>query len=634
MKRNLSVPLGLATVLLTSLLATPAFACGGFFCNLQDPINQAAERVLYIAQGGKITVHIQIAYQGPPAGFSWVLPLQKKPEVGIGSDSVFTALEQRTSPQFVLEMQGDEKCQFNQCPLAMASAGGVDSNAESSKGVTVLEQKAVGPYLSTVLAGDTGQAVRDWLDGNGYGQPKETAAILDVYAKKKFVFLALKLLADKDVKDLAPVVVSMDEPNPCLPIRLTKIAAEPDMPIVLWMLGDHRAIPKNFLHVTVNDATIDWMSGGNNYWTVVSKAVDQASGHAFTTEFAGKAEILQGAFVTGQWDTSVLKGKKDRAQFLTTMFQQGFPRTRQVQYVIQKHIPKPDEFKSVSDQMFYTACIQQECGWEGQPGKFKCSDECAKIKAAMTAVPFDPEAMAKDLEEGVVKPLKEVQAAADGRPYLTRMFTLVSPDEMDKDPIFAWNPDLPTVDRVRKAKAKPVCPAGSKTATQAQLTFANGTTLLVDVPKEQTNCFGLGGPALPGGGFGSSAPPPKGKLVEKGGQPAYEVAVLDESGPPYIVDPLFAEKVDAQLNLAEVGKPSLTDEFKKGLGKSTWDPKKVGVIDTSKPPSTATTSSGSSSSGSSSGDSGCSAVPVAGLGGLTLLPLAGIALAFARRRRS
>ena len=40
--------------------------------------------------------------------------------------------------------------------------------------------------------------------------------------------------------------------------------------------------------------------------------------------------------------------------------------------------------------------------------------------------------------------------------YLTRLLTIVSPEEMTKDPIFAFNPDLPDVSNQHTAKIAPV----------------------------------------------------------------------------------------------------------------------------------------------------------------------------------
>lgn len=606
-----AVALTATFALLELATAAPAWACGGFFCNLQDPINQAAERVLYIAKNNAITAHIQIQYSGPPAGFSWVLPLQKQPKLGVGSDSIFSALENHTKPTFYLEQQHDEKCHFQQCALLQAGSVGLPNagTKDSGGGVTVLAVEAVGPYDTVVLQGDTGEAVQTWLSSNGFVQPASTKPLLDLYAKKKFVFLALKLQGSKDTKDLQPIVVTLDEPSPCLPIRLTSVAAEPDMPIILWLLGKHRAIPKNFLHVQINDKTIDWMTGGANYWTVVSKAADQGSGHAFVTEYAGKSSILQGAFAGKQWDAAKFATLTEPGSFLMAMISQGIPRTSQLQTLIRKYIPKPKSLESKTDQEFYS-CIQSECGWSGKPGKFKCDPACESIKEATAGQAFDGKAFADAIDQGVIKPLTEVQGDFDAQPYLTRLFTLVSPSEMDKDPIFAWNPDLPEVARERKAKAKPICTDGTANATKAELQFADGGTLTVDVPKEQrTGCFGPG--------LSAASKDQKGPLVAAGGQPARVVEVLDESGGAYVVDPRVADKVDAELNKAVPGQPSLSDMFKKSLPPVTWNPNLTGTVPGmpakggtgADAGGTATTPAAKPAATTPAGNSGCNATP-------------------------
>jgi hypothetical protein len=82
--------------------------------------------------------------------------------------------------------------------------------------------------------------------------------------------------------------------NPMIPIKLTAIAAEPNMGVLVWILGKERAIPENYLHVEINEAAIDWHNFGSNYDQVVINAADEAEGQAFTTEYAGKSGIMAG----------------------------------------------------------------------------------------------------------------------------------------------------------------------------------------------------------------------------------------------------------------------------------------------------------------------------------------------------
>lgn len=602
---------------MTLWLPAQASACGGFFCNLQNPIDQAAERILYITSGSKVTAHIQIRYDGPAAAFSWVLPLSAVPKLGIGSDSVFTVLEQLTKPQYYLQQQYDDpKCHFNQCMYAAMDSGsrpGGTGTKNAEGGVQVLLHEAVGPYDTVVIKGTTGKEVRDWLDKNGYGQPKGSDVLLDAYAQKNFVFLALKLQQDKLAGDLQPIVITVDEVSPCLPIRLTGIAAKPDMPIVAWILGDHRAIPKNYLHVQLNEKTIDWFTGGGNYMTVASKAVDQASGHAFLTEFAGKSSIFQNQFAQPQWDVKKLEGFTDPGEFLNAALSQNLPRTSQLQDLLRKFIPKPEAYKAKSDQEFY-GCLQQQCG---KAGGYPCDPVCAAIKADVAKQAFDAKGLAAAIQSELVLPLNEVQTSFDTHPYLTRLFTLVSPEEMTKDPIFAFNADLPDVSNQHTTKGFPVCPAGSDKATHAKLVFADASTLTLPLPKSFLDgCFGYSGG--PGGfpGSGGTAAEQKGDIVTAGGQPARSIEVLDESGQPLVIDQSVADQVDAQLANAEVGKPSLPSEFKSTLPPVTWKPDAPSV---------------GQAAGNAPASSGCTAGRTASAGWPLLL--AAFALVFGWRMR-
>ena len=549
----------LTTALALSLACLPsaAFACGGFFCNLQQPVDQAAERILYIAGKNQITAHIQIKYDGPSQAFSWVLPLQKLPSIVLSSDSVFTALDQVTAPRFTLNIDNsDPNCQIDSCKYAMANGeGDTGTSGQGGPGsVQVLLQEAIGPYDAVVIQGDTGSNVVQWLNKNSYGQPPGAAKLLDLYAQQKFVFLALKLQPNKSSKDLLPVAVTLAEPSPCLPLRLTAIAAKADMPVVAWVLGDSRAIPKNFLHVELNEATIDWFSGGGNYQTVVSKAVDLASGHAFTTEFAGPTAKLPIQFAESTWDATKLAGDTDPSKFLADAFAQNLPRTRQMQFLIQTYIPKPDAFKDKTDAEFYN-CVQSTCG----PSSYACDATCAAIKAAVAQQPFDSKAFSAAIQAGIIDPLFLVQKAYDSSSYLTRLYTLVSPEEMTKDPTFAFNPDLPTVSNNHVATLKPVCggSSGAKTvATQGTITYADGSKVSLSLPSDFSSCGGLYvGP----GGFGaaSDATTGKGAVVSAGGLPAKRVQVMEESGKPIDIDLSHADQADALLNNAQVGKTTL-----------------------------------------------------------------------------
>jgi len=66
------VVVGALALATNAIWASPAQACGGFFCSQAQPVNQAAERIIFSQNGdGTVTAVIQILYQGPSEHFSW-----------------------------------------------------------------------------------------------------------------------------------------------------------------------------------------------------------------------------------------------------------------------------------------------------------------------------------------------------------------------------------------------------------------------------------------------------------------------------------------------------------------------------------------------------------------------------------
>ncbi len=614
-----------ALLCLGLLVALPAWACGGFFCFTQ-PVDQSAERILYVHEAGKITLHVQISYKGDDQNFSWVLPLSKAPEktpdgkdIAVGSDTIFQILEKTTSPSFQLNWQGNGTCSAPIC--AYASAGGGPPNTDGGGGVKVLAQDSVGPYDYALLQGTSGADIVNWLNDNKFVQPASTVPLIQGYAQKSYVFLALKLKKDKGTGDLVPVSLTVAEDSPCLPIRLTALATQPDMPIAAWVIDKARAIPKNYLHVELNEAAVDWFTGGGNYKTVVSKAVDQGSGHAFLTELAQKTADLPIQFALPGWDVNKLAGLTDPAKFLAAMFEMQLPGTVQMQNLIKKYIKKPDAFAATADQEFY-GCIQSYNAAQPDSG-------CKAYVDAAIAAGFDAVAFAKDLDQLVIKPLKTLDTQYKAAGWITRLYTTLSAEEMTKDPIFATNPNLPAVANQHTADAMPICEAGQTIASSAKITFADGFELTLPITKEQQqgcmNYPGFGGPV----GLGSGTGP----LVPGGGQPLAKLQVLDESGAPLAIDQSAADQVDAELNNAKLGQPSLSEAFKAKLPKVIWNPhSSAAPITTGADATGGSDTSASTSAPAGSSSSGCTTGNVSHPGALVSMLAA--AAWFVRRRRA
>jgi hypothetical protein len=270
-----------AALLLGSWLgAAPVAACGGFFCTTV-PVDQSAERIIFQMDPGKVTTWVQINYVGAAEDFAWVLPMPTVPEIATAQSSTFRDLDRLTAPVFIAPQP--PPCLRRPMPLAAPA-----SAARAGEGVNVLASGEVGPFGYHVVASPDPQELVTWLRDNGYRIEPEMEPLVKVYTDEGMVFLAMKLKQGQNASDIVPVKLTYSASLPSIPIRLTAVAATIDMPVMVWVFANGQAKPVNYVPITVADSEIGFTPfGRNNYRQVLSRALDQAGGRAFITEFAG-----------------------------------------------------------------------------------------------------------------------------------------------------------------------------------------------------------------------------------------------------------------------------------------------------------------------------------------------------------
>ena len=419
-----------------SLAPAAALACGGLFCNTTQPVNQSAERILFSRDGQTMNMHVRISYQGPPTEFGWLLPVPPDVETALSSEQLFAALDQQAGPIFNLVQDFDDSCVQARAVPGNAAFDGAEADAgaqdPSPPSVQVLSREAIGPYDRVILDADNVTVLRDWLDSEGFAIPAEVDATLTPYIEIGSVFVAVKLLPGTDSGDIAPLRLRFTSDTPAIPIVPTRVAANPDMGVIVHVLDGDRAIPKNYAHVQINEAAIDWLGAGQNYADVVSAAADEAAGgKAWATDYAGASDIVAGMF--DPFPAEVIEGVKT-AETLGDL-QRWLPFTdADVQRVLAGYFEVPE---GVAANQF-----------------FSCPDCFGNVDWSQAV---DGQALAAELAAEVNAPREELKALFASHDYLTRLFTTMSPAEMDQDPIFATNPDLEGVDRQRTATWYIVC---------------------------------------------------------------------------------------------------------------------------------------------------------------------------------
>ena len=210
-------------ILSSSLLGVPftsTWACGGFFCNANEPINQAAERIIFArdSEQNRIHMHVQIQYAGPPSAFGWILPTARGVETRISSEALFEVLDRLYSPRFQLSYNYDDQCAFfayddEAVPSAPPNNGG-------GGGVQVISREAIGPYDRAILDAESVEDLRNWLNENEYQIPESLDAKLGPYVENNFTFVVIKLLPDQGVEDLVPLEMIFEGNRPSIPIVL------------------------------------------------------------------------------------------------------------------------------------------------------------------------------------------------------------------------------------------------------------------------------------------------------------------------------------------------------------------------------------------------------------------------------
>jgi hypothetical protein len=431
--------------------ASPADACGGFFCSQSQPVNQAAERIIFSQNGdGTVTAVIQILYEGPSENFSWLLPISTVPEgddIAVASDLAFARLQAATNPAYNLNTRVEGQCRQAANSPSSANAGGLQAappasfDRDEASGVTVAASGVVGAFEWTALEldpmlSDPAASAIEWLTTNGYDVTPGADGLLRPYLAEGMYLLALRLTKGSNTGSIRPIVLTYDAELPMIPIKLTAVAANDDMGVMTWLLSEARAVPMNYYALELNEARINWFNAASNYDQVVTAAADDAGGQGFVTEFAGASTRLRDRV----WSASE---------------EQTWQQIRGAQY-------------SGFDELFFTLYnfyASYDGFWDAfrasvsLPANVPFEDFQSCPSCYPEQIRFSPSTLFQAVEQNVIAPMRLVQDLLDRRPYVTRLYSTLSAADMTLDPVFTMNPELSEVSNIHTADRVIECSA-------------------------------------------------------------------------------------------------------------------------------------------------------------------------------
>jgi MYXO-CTERM domain-containing protein len=209
--------------------------------------------------------------------------------------------------------------------------------------------------------------------------------------------------------------------------------------------------------VLVNPLKLDWFNNASNYKEVITMAVDaqQADGNAFVTEYAGSSNVISLAGVFDpSWDAAPIASlvaspvglydilDQQNLMFCDTEWDLTCTTFHPLlQPILDQYVPVPEGVDPVN----FWDCME-------------CYDAQIDLNA------WDAAAFAQAFDERIIKPGANAVDLVNSNPYLTRMYTTISPNEMNADPMFRENPNLPEVPFLQMANQTLHCDGSTTVA--------------------------------------------------------------------------------------------------------------------------------------------------------------------------
>ena len=218
--KNSLVVLGIAVL----LLALPA---GALACGMPLAARIPSEQALITFANGREQIIASVQLEADKPGAAVIFPVPAAPEVGVLERAdLFDYLAEATRPEL----------RITEVPSSSdgAPAGG------AAGGVNVLGRDRIGGYDVARLAADDPNALRAWLDANGYRAPAGAEPILQAYIDEGWKFVAVKLAPDRPANGaLAPLRMAFSSDRIVYPMRLGALADRP-LDVLLYIAADHR----------------------------------------------------------------------------------------------------------------------------------------------------------------------------------------------------------------------------------------------------------------------------------------------------------------------------------------------------------------------------------------------------------
>ncbi|MDQ0796634.1 DUF2330 domain-containing protein [Streptomyces sp. B1I3] len=241
--RTWSLLLVLAALQIGSL-AAPAYACG---CGAMIPAERSSvtvgrETSVVHWDGRTEQIVMRLTVGGDAREAAWVMPVPHRASVELGDPALFDELGEITAPVYETRHHfwpRDGDWPFGRTDGAGAPAPGARAGAP----VGVVDRRQLGPFDVARLTATDPEALRGWLDDNGFELPDRLATALRPYVAQEWEYVAVRLAPKERGAVLRgaldPLRLSFAADRPVYPMRLSQLARTAQS-LGLYVIAAHR----------------------------------------------------------------------------------------------------------------------------------------------------------------------------------------------------------------------------------------------------------------------------------------------------------------------------------------------------------------------------------------------------------
>ncbi|MFI5986085.1 DUF2330 domain-containing protein [Streptomyces sp. NPDC051555] len=230
-------------------LISPAYACG---CGATIPdgrsrIGVGRESSVVRWDGATEQIVMRFSVSGDAHRAAWIMPVPGRATVELGDPDLFADLAELTRPEHRTRSYfwpRDRDWPFG--------SGGRDEVGAARPGgappVGVVGREQLGDFDVARLTATDPQALRAWLQANGFELPEGLATELGPYVAQKWEYVAVRLVSKEAGRtlggDLDPLRIRFASDRLVYPMRLSRLAKTPQS-LGLYVLADHRMEPRS-----------------------------------------------------------------------------------------------------------------------------------------------------------------------------------------------------------------------------------------------------------------------------------------------------------------------------------------------------------------------------------------------------